>query len=223
MDAWEKYGIQVNDWDKLVSIKFQENTQKGGIFCDVGACNGVITNFFKQLAGNEGFIYSFELNPFNYEAIKYLQSDNCIIENLGISDSSGFVDIYGDSTSSGNHVSNILGHDTAYRKMNVIGNVKSVTLDEYFKDKVVDYIKIDVEGAELRVIKGGINTLKKCKFAVIECHFGSDWLDILNLLKNNGLDFRNIVDDLPIYYGETTPRPGIGENGMPYQIYVRNN
>jgi FkbM family methyltransferase len=223
MEAWQKYGIQVNDWDKLVSIKFQENTKSGGVYCDVGACNGVITSFFKKLAGDNGLVYSFELNPFNFEAIRHFQSENCIVENLGISDESGYVDIYGDGTGSGNHVSNILGHDTAYRKMSVIGNVKSVSLDEYFSDKQVDYIKIDVEGAELKVIKGGLNVLKNCKFAVIECHFASDWLDIYNTLKSSGLDFRNLVDDIPIYYGDTDPRPGIGENGMPYQIYLKNN
>ncbi len=223
MEAWQKYGIQVNDWDRLLSIKFQENTKPEGVYCDVGACSGVITSFFKKLSGESGLVYSFELNPFNFESIKHLQSENCIVENLGISDESGYVDIYGDGSESGNHVSNIIGYDTPYRKMNVIGNVKSISLDEYFSDKQVDYIKIDVEGAELRVIKGGLNTLKKCKFAVIECHFSSDWLDIYNVLKNNGLDFRNIVDDVPIYYGNTVSRPGIGENGMPYQIYLKNN
>jgi FkbM family methyltransferase len=223
MEAWQKYGIQVNDWDRLLSIKFQENTKPEGVYCDVGACSGVITSFFKKLSGESGLVYSFELNPFNFESIKHLQSENCIVENLGISDESGYVDIYGDGSESGNHVSNIIGYDTSYRKMNVIGNVKSISLDEYFSDKQVDYIKIDVEGAELRVIKGGLNTLKKCKFAVIECHFSSDWLDIYNVLKNNGLDFRNIVDDVPIYYGNTVSRPGIGENGMPYQIYLKNN
>jgi FkbM family methyltransferase len=222
MEAWEKYKIQVNDWDRLISIKFQENAKSGGIYCDVGACNGVITSFFKKLAGDDGLIYSFELNPFNFESIKHLQSKNCIIENIGISDISGYVDIYGDNNNSGNHVSNIVGHDTAHRKMNVIGNVKSISLDEYFEDKQVDYIKIDVEGAELKVIKGGLNTLRKCKFAIIECHFAEDWLEIYNVLKDNNLDFRNIVDDSPIYYGETIPRPGIGKNGMPYQIYLNN-
>jgi FkbM family methyltransferase len=222
MEAWEKYRIQINDWDTLLSIKFEENTSTGGVFCDVGACNGVITRLFKRLAGRNGQVFSFELNPYNFETIKYLQSENCIIENVAVSESSGQVDIYGDSLNSGNHTSNIVGHDTAYRKMNLIGNIKSVSLDEYFEGKKVDYIKIDVEGAELKVIKGGLKTLKNCKFAVIECHFAKDWLEIYNILKDNDLNFKNIVDDVPIFYGQTTSRPGIGENGMPYQIYIKN-
>jgi hypothetical protein len=62
MEAWEKYRIQINDWDTLLSIKFEENTSTGGVFCDVGACNGVITRLFKRLASRNGQVFSFELN-----------------------------------------------------------------------------------------------------------------------------------------------------------------
>ena len=202
MNAWIKYGIQVNDWDRLISLKFQENC-KDGNYCDVGACNGVITKFFKHLAGENGKVYSFELNPYNYNNIKSLSSDNCIVENMAVSDESGEVELYSDNMNPGNHISNIVGYDTAFRKMNSIGKVKSISLDEYFKNTVVDYLKIDVEGAELKVIKGAINTLKNCKFAVIECHFKEDWNEIYSVLKLNNLDFKNLVDDVPVYYGET--------------------
>ncbi len=45
MNVWQRYNIQVNDWDSLLINKFIENT-KPGIFCDVGACNGVFTTLF---------------------------------------------------------------------------------------------------------------------------------------------------------------------------------
>lgn len=222
MNIWQKLNIAVNDWDSLLTIKFKENTKPDGVFCDVGACNGVMTNFFKQLAGEKGVVYAFEMNKYNYDSIQNLSSSNCIIENLAISDSSGMIEVFGDNYSSGNHISNIIGHDTSFRKMNVIGTVNSTTLDEYFRDKQLDYLKIDVEGAELKVLKGGLETIKKCKYVIVECHFQSDWIDIYNLLSSNGLNFKNLVDDVPIYYGETEVIPGIGYNGMPYQIYLKN-
>ena len=224
MTAWEKLNIPVNDWDSLLKTKFVENTRYGGIFCDVGACNGIITSFFKSLAGDEGKVYSFELNPYNYQVVKAFESENCTVENLAVSDKSDMMlDIFGDNLNPGNHVSNIVGHDTAFRNMGIIGSIKSITLDDYFRDKDLDYLKIDVEGAELKVINGGINTIRKCKYVIIECHFQDDWLVIYETLKSNNLDFKNIVDDKPIYYGETTTVPGIGANGMPYQIYLKNN
>jgi FkbM family methyltransferase len=223
MNAWVKYNLPGDDCDNLLRIKFVENSKPNYKYCDVGACNGVITSFFKVMAGDNGFVYSFELNKYNYENIKHLNSNNCIVENLAISDKSGTVDIYSDSYNPGNHISNIIGHDTAYRKMNVIGSINSISLDEYFNDKDIDVIKIDVEGAELKVIQGAINTLKKCKYAIIECHFKSDWEQIFNILKSNNLNFKNLVDDVPIYYGDTIPKSGISDNGMPYQIYLKNN
>ena len=223
MTAWNKYNIEVNDWDNLLKIKFKENIKTEGKYCDVGSCNGVITSFFKSLAGDKGMVYSFELNPFNYSVVKMLESNNCIVENLAVSDNFDIVEIYGDNDQSGNHVSNIIGHDTSFRKMNIIGKVPSITLDEYFKDKDLDYLKIDVEGAELKVLQGGINTIKKCKYVIVECHFESDWMKIYELIKSNNLDFRNLVDDVPVYYRDTNPVPGIGRYGMPYQIYLKNN
>lgn len=222
MDAWIKYNIPVDDWDSLLKIKFRENTQPGGVYCDVGACNGVITSFFKDLSGENGFVYSFELNSYNYESIKFLESKNCIVENIAISDSKGQVDIYSDGFHNGNHISNIIGHDTSYRKMDSIGTIESISLDEYFKDRSLDYLKIDVEGAELKVIKGALETFRKSKYVIIECHLKKDWEEIYNLLKSNNLDFKNLVDDVPIFYGETVQKSGISDNGMPYQIYKIN-
>ena len=148
--------MEIN-WDQLLTKKFTENvdtTKTDNVFCDVGACLGIFTKLFKQMANENGLVYSFELNPFNYEYIKHLKSERYICENLAISDANGFVNFYADDVNPGNHISNIVGHDTSFRKMNLIGQIKSVTLDEYFENKKVDYMKIDVEGADFKVIKG---------------------------------------------------------------------
>jgi FkbM family methyltransferase len=222
MNIWLKLGISVNDWDNLVRYKFIENTSKDGVFCDVGACNGIFTNLFKDISGKNGKVYSFELNPLNYNNISWLKDKNCIIENLAIAGTSGEVEYFSDSNTASDFTSNIVGCDTAYRQMNKIGKVKSITLDEYFKDINVDYLKIDVEGAEYDVIKGGLETIKKCKYVIIECHFQNDWEKIFNLLKEHNLNFKNLTDDVDIFYRDTEVLPGIAKNGMPYQIYLKN-
>jgi len=35
MTAWNKYNIEVNDWDNLLKIKFNENIKTEGKYCDV--------------------------------------------------------------------------------------------------------------------------------------------------------------------------------------------
>jgi len=49
--------------------------------------------------------------------------------------------------------------------------LETSTLDSLstFPDKVIDLIKIDVQGSELDIIKGGIMTLKRTKFLLLEC------------------------------------------------------
>jgi len=54
-------------------------------------------------------------------------------------------------------------------------NLKTSTLDEYFRDKkigAVDLLKIDTEGHELEVLEGSKNTIKKGKirYILIELH-----------------------------------------------------
>lgn len=45
-------------------------TKTEGRYCDVGACNGVITSFFKSLPGDKGMVYAFELNPLTTQLSK---------------------------------------------------------------------------------------------------------------------------------------------------------
>lgn len=71
-----------------------------------------------------------------------------------------------------------------------VGNsvVKGVTLDEIIKDEKVTYIKLDVEGSELKALEGTKNTIKKNKPRLAICiyHKPEDILElplyILNLV-----------------------------------------
>jgi FkbM family methyltransferase len=208
------------NWDNLIIEKFTKYSSFGYNYCDVGACKGYFTTFFKQLSGSRGKVFSFEINPTNYSDILYLQDENCIIEHKAVSNKNDKVTVYG--TIGQDYQSGIVGHDVGYNKQEVICELESISLDSYFKNINLDFIKIDVEGAELQVIEGGIETLKKCKLAIIECHFEEDWEDIYNLLQKNGLKFKNIINDQDVFFGETTPQPGLSSIGRPYQMYLLN-
>lgn len=202
------------NWDNLIKNKFINNFRPG-IYCDVGACKGEYTTLFKQLCGT-GKVFAFEINQKNLLDIEHLSSDKCIIENLAVSDKDGCkIDVYGQE-----YQSNILGYDVGFNKCDIVGSVESVTLDNYFKNIKVDFLKIDVEGSELKVILGGINTIKNSKLTIIECHFDEDWEEIYSVLKKNNLNFRNIIDDEFVFYGNTKQIPGRSFNGRPYQMYL---
>ena len=61
------------------------------------------------------------------------------------------------------------------------------TLDEYFKDEKVDFIKADIEGYECDMIRAGSKVLEKTSKAVIcAYHRENDTRDLKKLLKDRG-------------------------------------
>lgn len=63
-----------------------------------------------------------------------------------------------------------------------------VTLDEYFKDIELNFLKIDVDGAERQLLKGAkkLLTQDKLKIALCTYHFQHDAEEFDALLKSNG-------------------------------------
>ncbi len=50
----------------------------------------------------------------------------------------------------------------------VITKKQTNTLDNMFPDKQFDLIKMDTQGSEVDIIKGGVNLCKKCKYMILE-------------------------------------------------------
>jgi FkbM family methyltransferase len=211
----EQFG-PYSSWDELIKNKIQHFNKNWKIFCDVGACQGEYTTFFKEqvyesisegtIAPNCGKVYSFEPNRNNYNYLLQFQDENCIIENIAVSDSIEKVNFYSEEDTPGEYMGTMLKRfDIEYPFKY---EVKTTTLDDYFKNIDVDCIKIDVEGAENLVIRGGINTIKKSNFCIIECHWDEDWVEIFTLLTSNGMIFKDITNDQDITIEK-----------RPYQIY----
>jgi FkbM family methyltransferase len=143
-------------------------------------------------------IYTFEPVPWTFNLLKRnLQINelkNIFPYNLGFSDKTGDLDFFFDPTISGNaSLTNV-----AEKEDIQIFRCKVLTLDEYIeKEKVkIDYIKCDVEGAELFVFKGGINTLKKYK-PIVFSEMLRKWSAKFNYHPNQIIDLFKQLDYLP--------------------------
>ncbi len=74
--------------------------------------------------------------------------------------------------------------------------MKTSTLDKIiykkFNKKKYDLIKLDTQGSELNILKGGIKTLKKTKYLITEIHFknynigSASHKELNSFLENNG-------------------------------------
>lgn len=144
-----------------------EICQGGKAAIDVGANEGL---FSYVLAKNFEQVYAFEVND---ELTKYLEAynpGNVEIINQGLSSENseatlyipirphdGYALIGYASLAPGNYPDAIEHREK---------DVKLCVLDELNLNDV-DFIKIDVEGHELEVLKGGINTLNECRPTVL--------------------------------------------------------
>jgi FkbM family methyltransferase len=171
------------DFNDIKVFEFlQKNLNPEGIFVDVGANQGDYTNFLLGVTKEKSKIYSIELHPNTCETLnsKFAKSNSVEIINAAVSDVDGLIYYYKGHDSC---THNIIGHDMAYNQNELIGEIKSIRLDSILeKEKEINLIKIDVEGAELKVLIGMENIQHKVKNLLVECHLDEHWEDIKNLL-----------------------------------------
>lgn len=130
------------------------------VFVDVGAHYGYFSLLASQLTGGSGKVLAFEASPATYRILKKNSAglNNLLVFNLAISDSTGFLSFYEFPNLYSEY--NALNVDqfkkekwfSAYTPKEV--TVESITLDDFFDQNpfIPRVVKIDVEGAELKVI-----------------------------------------------------------------------
>jgi len=195
-------------WNPFMFQKLNDIIKDGWIFADVGSNHGEFIDFFRTFRYND--IYAFELNPVTAEKLKirYKEHSHIIIENYAVCDKDGEIDFYDGGEKTDDACHNILGHNMQFENTKKLGTVKSIKLDSYFNEIKINMMKIDVEGAELRVLKGMQNSIKNIDYILIECHLDKDWPEIREILLSAGFSCTNFYDDTPIT-----------ESHRPYQCF----
>lgn len=150
--------------------KFQINT-----FIDIGANDGYVSKAINYISPKTT-IYAFEpIRKKKDLIISKIKSHKLIVEDLALSDHSGVQDFYEYNHSPSS--SFLKPNSNVFTKsINIAKSypVKITTLDKYFNGKKIKkpiFIKMDVEGVEDLVIKGGGKLLDKTSLVVIEVAF----------------------------------------------------
>jgi FkbM family methyltransferase len=158
-------------WEKKATQYISKKIQPGMHVLDVGASTGYYTLLFSKLVGETGRVLSFEPIPV---AKKYVDT-NIDINHLKNVDTFGFALFDKKGTAC---LADPLRNDKIDPdKKTAAGHdimVEMVVFDELIKElklNRIDMVKLDVEGAELNVLKGMEKTLKKDKPGLlIEIH-----------------------------------------------------
>ena len=173
------------EWCKTENKKFTR-------VVDIGAWCGTWSLAMQEFAEN---INCYEPSKVHFSClVKNLSKhDHINLYNHAIGDSNGFIQLTEESATQNTRVKDEKG-DTAIYKLDEL-NLKDV-----------DMIKIDVEGYEMKVLKGATKTLENVKFIMVELNhntekYGSSSLAVKKYIKDElGFDIlMNVWPDI-IYY-----------------------
>ena len=189
---------------EIIKAIAKHKLPKKPVFLDIGANIGVQT---LQLAEffNKSIVHSFEPTKFGFDKLKkniFLNpkiSKRITINQNFLTNKDNLPQKIYASWNLKNKKNTHKKHHGSFKKTE---NAKSLKLDNYIlnkKIKKVDFIKLDVDGHELEVLKSGYNFLKKKKVPIIfevapylyEEH-GYTHNDLIKLFKDLNYDFYDI-------------------------------
>ncbi len=158
-------------WEPFETYYFQNNIGKSNIVFDIGANIGYNTLLFSRLVGSKGRVIAFEPDEDNFRILtKNVHVNNCknvILVKKALTNKSGRIKLYLDEINKGDH--HIYdAHDTRRSVP-----VEALSLDDYLHNNPykIDFIKLDVQGAEGLVFAGMKNLLARNKKICIVCEF----------------------------------------------------
>lgn len=178
----EKY-YWLGTHEEAVQRALQAEARPGDVAYDIGAHAGFFTLLLSGLVGEEGRVMAFEPHPANAARLsRNLDANSCAntqVRQVALSDRAGEARFNA-------HASTLEGSlaDAAAPPDDIM-SVPATTIDAIVRDGAPPpgVLKIDVEGAEGRVIRGGRETIAAHRpRMIIEIHSPRAWREVLDAL-----------------------------------------
>ncbi|MHA7898249.1 MAG: FkbM family methyltransferase [Henriciella sp.] len=164
--------------DELSIIK--KCIEDGDVVFDVGAYHGEWSNHVQKLSSGCSF-HMFEASPEAYKALASKDIPNGVANHAAVTDKAGLLafHVYRDKPML----------STAYRRVSVEPSlmpsgfdtyqVPSLMLDEYWpvENGLINFLKVDVEGAEYDVLRGANDLLRRGAIDYIQFEYGGTFAD----------------------------------------------
>jgi FkbM family methyltransferase len=180
--------------------------EPGDYVIDAGGCWGEVAFYFAEKIGPDGRVFSFEFIP-----------DNTIVfrENLALNAELGArvelieQPVWSKSGVTMHYKSNGPGSRVSFDPLpDESGSVSSIALSDFVEQRRlprVDFIKMDIEGAELDALHGAADIIKKHrpKLAISVYHKPEHFVEIPEFLESLDLGYRFYLDHFTTYMEET--------------------
>ncbi|MHB1245451.1 MAG: FkbM family methyltransferase [Sulfuriferula sp.] len=167
--SMELYG----EWAQLEIDLLEHFIQLGDTVVDVGAFIGTHTRAFSQMVGKNGKVIAFEPRhdtvAYLIENAKLASDGNVCVINSGLGATEKILTVsFAQTDSKANYGARTLEEKNSQDDCGEVVTIK--TLDACQLDRL-EFIKIDVEGMELDVLKGAVGTIERCKPVIFaECN-----------------------------------------------------
>ncbi|MGB0455022.1 MAG: FkbM family methyltransferase [Bacteriovoracaceae bacterium] len=179
---------------------------KGGVIVDIGANIGLYTCGFAQFLKHKDIkLYSIEAIQKNFDLLKknieLNHFKNVEAFRFAVGEESGELTFY---LPSKDFVGNVSGgnvfSESDLKKIESQEKVKEVVplvrIDDWAIENSIercDFLKIDIEGAEMFAFRGGFEFLKKTR-PIIQCEYNKHWLDKQDLSLQSFVQFFKDMD-----------------------------
>jgi FkbM family methyltransferase len=165
------------------------NLKKSGVFVDIGAHIGKYTIPIARIVGENGLVVAVEPYPENYKTlvknIKLNNLKNVIALNIAAYSEECRLKLFIGPSQDLHSIKKDYGRGYIIVQAKALDDILS-----YLKIERVDYIKIDVEGGELEVLKGSLKTLKKAPTLVVE--IWKDLTEVKEFMSKQGYSMEQI-------------------------------
>ncbi len=179
------------------------NSKREGFFLDIGAHNGIDINntfFLEKELGWNGICV--EADPKIFQSLTKNRKCECI--NIAVSDIEGEINFISDGFSSreSNSAESILIKTQTLK--NILNSCQS--------PKVIDYMSLDIEGMELKALRG----------------FPFDEYQILTMtvehnLYTGKLEYKKEIQDFLLSRGYSIYKENVESEGFPFEDWYINN
>jgi FkbM family methyltransferase len=201
IDSKDTLGLGTNGiYEPRETELVKREIKKGDVVLDIGAHIGYYSLIFAKYVGRKGKVFAFEPDPDNFTLLKKNVEingyENTVLIQRAVSNQTckGKLFLWEEGTDDHRI------YDSHDNRMCI--EIDVIKLDDYFKnyDGKIDFIKIDIQGAELMALKGMSNLLNRNEELRILTEFwpfglkksGADSEEYLKLFISHGFELYQI-------------------------------
>lgn len=187
MDSWLSRWVErdgsLDAYDPRIRDIFCRLIPVGGVVVDGGAFIGDHTVAYAQRVGESGAVWAFEPSP---DALPCLRRNvdaypQVRVESVALSDRMGDAML----------LRYLINPGASHLHRDGDTPIACVTLDSYALPRL-DFLKLDIEGYELRALNGAIDTLSRCRPVVLvesgthSLRYNDKHEDLMNFMAHQG-------------------------------------